>query len=102
MNMGKSSIIRVDVKPELLRWARKRAGRSTADLLKKFPKLELWESGEAKPTLKQLESFARTTYVPIGYLFLPEPPEEKLPIADLRTVGSTSPNLKTNLQEAAE
>ncbi len=81
-------MMRVEVKPELLRWARERAGRSTASLRKKFPKIELWERGEAMLTLKQLEGFAKAVFVPVGYLFLAEPPEEALPIPDLRTVGS--------------
>ncbi|MGQ0570976.1 MAG: DNA-binding protein, partial [Armatimonadota bacterium] len=77
---------RVTVKPELLRWARERASRSADSLLGRFPKIELWERGEALPTLKQLEGFARATFVPVGYLFLPEPPFEHTPIPDLRTV----------------
>ncbi len=49
---------RVAIKPDLLRWARERAGRSVESLAGKFPKLERWERGEVKPTLKQLEQFA--------------------------------------------
>ena len=79
-------MIRVDVKPELLRWACERAGLSPAALRRKFPKIDDWERGEAKPTLKQLEAFANTVRVPLGYLFLPEPPEERFPIPDLRTI----------------
>lgn len=79
---------RVTVNPELLVWARLRSGRSMEALERLFPKLELWENGELRPTLKQLEAFARATYVPIGYLFLDNPPEEQLPISDLRTMGS--------------
>lgn len=79
--------MRVEVKPELLRWARERAGRSLENLRKKFSHIESWERGEALPTLKQLEAFAKATYVPIGYLFLAEPPEEQVPIPDLRTMG---------------
>lgn len=93
---------RVPVKPELLRWARERAGRDVASLSKPFPSLEAWERGEVQPTLKQLERFARATHTPIGYLFLPEPPVERLPIPDLRTVageyaGRPSPDLLDTL-----
>ncbi len=78
---------RVNVQPALLRWARERSGRSIHELQRRFPKFNAWERGEILPTLKQLETFANTTYTPIGYLFLTEPPEEKLPITDFRTLG---------------
>jgi len=81
-------MIRVNVEPDLLRWARERANRTVEELGKKFPKLELWERGEARPTFKQLEAFAKAMYVPIGYLFLSKPPEEQLPIPDLRTIAN--------------
>lgn len=79
---------RVTVRPELLRWARERAGRGAESLRKRFEKLDLWERREAMPTLKQLESFAKAVSVPVGYLFLPEPPVEQTPIPDLRTIGN--------------
>lgn len=78
---------RVEVKGELLEWARNRARMTVDDLEAKFPHLNQWESGEKKPTLKQLESYATATRTPIGYFFLPEPPEERLPIPDFRTMG---------------
>lgn len=80
-------MIRVPVEPGLLRWARDRAGMDREDLTKKFSNLPEWESGEKQPTLKQLEKFARAVHVPFGYLFLTEPPDEPLPIADFRTVA---------------
>src|SRR3569832_1570270 len=83
-------MMRVDVKPELLRWARERAGFSLDELMGRFPKLDLWEVEEAKPTLKQLEKFAKATYTPIGFLFLPEPPVEQMPIPDFRTINNES------------
>ena len=79
---------RVTVKPEMLIWACKRSGQSMESMRKKFPKLERWGSGEASPTLKQLENFAKATHTPIGFLFLQEPPVEKVPIPDFRTVGN--------------
>lgn len=78
---------RVEVKPDLLRWARGRAGLSTAAMARRFPKLEAWESGELHPTLKQLESFAKATFTPVGFFFLDEPPVERVPIPDFRTVA---------------
>lgn len=79
---------RVPVEPELLRWALARAGLEAEDLRKKFPKLEAWELGEKRPTLKQLEKFAKATRVSVGHLFLREPPVEEIPVPDLRTVGN--------------
>ncbi len=89
---------RVAVKGELLRWARERSGRRPEALAEKVPRLSQWEQGESQPTLKQLENFARATFVPLGYLFLSEPPVEAVPIPDLRTVRNEgvarpSPNL---------
>ena len=79
---------RVAIKPQLLRWACERAGFDAADLEHKFPRLADWESGEAQPTLKQVEAFAKATYTPVGYLFLQEPPVEKVPIPDFRSMGN--------------
>ena len=81
---------RVPVNPGLLRWARERAGMVQEGLTAKFKKLSDWESGETQPTFKQLETFARTVHVPFGYLFLSEPPAERLPISDFRTVAETA------------
>src|SRR5437867_1947482 len=83
-----ASTIRVDVRPEMLRWARARAGLDVDALARRFPKLKAWEQGEASPTLKQLEKLAKATYAPIGYFFLQEPPVEHVPIPDFRTTDS--------------
>ena len=77
---------RVKVNSELLVWARERAGLEAADLEHRFPKINVWESEEVQPTIKQLEDFARAVHVPFGYLFLAAPPDEPLPIPDFRTM----------------
>ena len=81
---------RVAIQPNLLTWARERAGLSLDSLTNKFPKIAEWEAGELQPTLKQIENFSKSVHVPIGYLFLPEPPRESLPIPDFRTVSNRS------------
>lgn len=80
--------MRVQINPEMFRWARERAGKTIVELTHKFPKLMYWETGEVFPTLKQLENFAKATYLPVGYLFLQDPPEEIIPIPDFRTMGN--------------
>jgi Zn-dependent peptidase ImmA (M78 family) len=79
-------MMRVEVKPAVLQWAVERAGDRSEYLHRTFPHLAEWIEGQARPTFKQLEAFAKAAYVPFGYLFLPEPPEEKLPIPDFRTL----------------
>ena len=79
--------VRVPVRAELLAWARDRSRVPPEELGTKFPALEEWEAGTKQPTLKQLEKFAQATHTPIGFLFLPAPPEESLPVPDFRTIG---------------
>ncbi|EKD28798.1 MAG: hypothetical protein ACD_79C00201G0006 [uncultured bacterium] len=80
--------MRVEVKPKLLRWACERARIDIQALSVRFPQLMLWEKGETQPTLNQIEHFAKAVHVPVGYLFLNEPPVEQLPIPDFRTIGN--------------
>jgi Zn-dependent peptidase ImmA (M78 family)/transcriptional regulator with XRE-family HTH domain len=84
--------MRVQVRPELLRWARERAGLTLEALARRIPQLPAWEQGETLPTLKQMERFAKATYAPVGYLFLAEPPVESVPIPDFRTLASSRVN----------
>lgn len=70
----------------VLRWAAQRARLRDDIVVARFRKWPLWLSGEAQPTLKQLEDFARLTHTAIGYFFLPEPPTLTLPVPDFRTL----------------
>lgn len=79
--------VRVDVSPRLLAWARERSRVDADALVRRFPALPAWERAEKAPTLKQLEAFAQATHTPVGMLFLAEPPDERVPIPDYRTVG---------------
>jgi Zn-dependent peptidase ImmA (M78 family) len=86
--------MKTTLNPKLLRWARERAGLDVEELAKKVlggdgdpERVHSWEhTGEL--TYRQAELVAEKTHTPFGYLFLEEPPEEKLPIEDFRTVGS--------------
>ena len=98
---------RVAINPALIRWARERAGHAHEALAARFKKLPEWEAGETQPTLKQVEAFAHAVHVPVGYLFLSEPPEEPVPIPDFRTVAGRavlqpSPNLLDTIYACQE
>ena len=83
--------VRIDVKRRLLDWAITRSGKSVDDLSKNrtICNIRKWLSGESRPTLSQLETFANATFTPLGYLLLSDPPDEPMPIPYFRTLGKT-------------
>jgi Zn-dependent peptidase ImmA (M78 family) len=86
---------RVVVSERTLDWAVDRAGLTLADVERKFPEVRQWVAGKRQPTLRQLESLSKLTLTPLGFLFLKDPPEERLPVPYFRTLGgqaSTSPS----------
>ena len=78
------------INTDMLTWARVRSGISVPDFARRCgiseERLREWESGERKLTFNQAMRFAEKAHVPFGYLFLAKPPEEVLPIPDLRTL----------------
>jgi Zn-dependent peptidase ImmA (M78 family) len=81
--------MKICLQPTLLRWARERAGLSADALAKKMSvkpeRVTGWE-GNGELTFKQAQTLAKITHTPFGYLYLPEPPQETLPIPDFRTL----------------
>ncbi len=100
-------MVRASINPKLLRWARERAKMEQEALARRFKKLPQWETGHVQPTFKQLEDFARAVHVPLGYMFLSEPPDETVPIPDFRTfagqsVTRPSPHLLDTIYDCQE
>lgn len=100
--------MKVTLQPNLLTWARQRAGLGPEELAErigtKAERVRDWES-TGRLTFAQAEKLAHVTHTPFGYLFLPSPPAEALPIADFRTVagqpvGGPSPDLLDAIHEA--
>jgi Zn-dependent peptidase ImmA (M78 family) len=75
----------VEIKPALIEWAIRRAGHSVDMFVEEHPHVGKWINGEKGPTVNQLETFAKQVHVPFGFLFLPTPPQETLPIPYFRS-----------------
>lgn len=82
------SIAAVINNPEVLIWARTKAGYVIEDAAKKLSikadKLELWEKGEKTPSFKQLLKIAKLYKRPIGFFYLNKPPQDFKPLHDYR------------------
>ncbi|QQS29840.1 MAG: ImmA/IrrE family metallo-endopeptidase [Sphingobacteriales bacterium] len=89
----------LDISANMLTWAIARAGYDLHEFIGKVPNVQLWIKGEKKPTVKQLEDFSKKVYLPFGYLFLPNPPEEKLPIPFFRTNDPQATNVSVNVYD---
>lgn len=79
------------VNPEILRWARERAGYTVAEIAEAFTKdsseISRWEEGASVPTYIQLERLAYRFYKrPLALFFFPAPPEETDPKEEFRTL----------------
>ena len=78
--------------PKVLRWARERAGLDQRTLAKKVTgkptaeRVKQWEQ-TGMLTFAQAKKLAHATHTPEGFLYLKEPPDDRLPIPDFRTVG---------------
>jgi len=89
----------LNIKPNLIEWAISRAGYEKPEFFEKFPRAKSWLEEDRSPTLPQLRDFARKAHVPFGYLFLPEPPAETLPIPFFRTIGGKTDRIDVNLRD---
>lgn len=72
-----------NINKELIEWAIIRNGNSLEDFYAQNPMVESWIKGEKFPTVKQLENFTHKVHVPFGYMFLPQPPNETIPLSFL-------------------
>jgi Zn-dependent peptidase ImmA (M78 family) len=92
----------IDVKPNIITWAIARAGFELQEFASNFPNVLDWLDNKKRPTVKQLEKFSHKVHLPFGYLFLSEPPQEKLPIPFFRSnqlQGLVSTNVSVNVYD---
>ena len=63
------------INPRVLVWARQDSGWAREDVAKKLAikveRLESWESGEKKPTVRQVQNLAKFLHRPLSIFFSP-------------------------------
>lgn len=89
----------MNVNADMLSWAITRAGHDLLAFTEKFPRVKEWLEGAKNPTVKQLEEFSKKVHIPFGYLFLPEPPQERVPIPYFRTNGNRANRIHINVYD---
>lgn len=75
------------ITPEVLTWARQRAGYTLEAATEDFRRIAKWESGEGGPSYPQLEKLAEKFRVPVAVFFFPEPPTLPPIEESFRTLG---------------
>ena len=80
------------INPNNLKSARERAGLTASEVAQKLHQAETkileWEQGIKPITFTQAQEFAKAVYIPFGYLYLDNMPEqEDLTLTDFRTIG---------------
>jgi Zn-dependent peptidase ImmA (M78 family) len=89
----------INVNADILTWAIARAGFDLHEFIDKVPNVKKWIEGGKNPTVRQLEDFSKKVYIPFGYLFLPSPPIENLPIPFYRTEGAKTTTVNINIYD---
>ncbi len=90
---------RVHIPPRMITWAIDRAGYVVDEFAEMHPRVLQWLEEKKQPTVKQLEAFSNKVHLPFGYLFLPEPPVEQMPIPFFRTGRAKAAKVSLNVQE---
>lgn len=89
----------LDINTDILSWAIERAGYDVSEFEVEFPRVSDWIEQRKKPTVRQLEDFARQVHLPFGYLLLDEPPEEAVPIPFFRTNQNRTDKVGLNVYD---
>ena len=80
--------LQITLQPDVLRWARERAGIDPSELARKLnvsaERVVEWER-DGRISVAQADRLAQRTHTALGFLYLTEPPRDRLPIPDFRT-----------------
>jgi len=82
----------IDLSPAVLHWAASQSGGGLSDIAVRVSKKSAEKITAGQLTYPQVLKYAKLTGVPLGFLFLSEPPEQRrAPLADFRTLPDAHP-----------
>ncbi|NLN49635.1 MAG: ImmA/IrrE family metallo-endopeptidase [Clostridiales bacterium] len=90
---------RIEIKKEIYHWALEESQKEYEEIINKFPRIDDWINGDNNPTFKQLQGFADFLKIPLGYLFLKEPPKINIMEAEFRSINNQLPDMSKNLKD---
>ncbi|MCU0436035.1 MAG: ImmA/IrrE family metallo-endopeptidase [Bacteroidia bacterium] len=91
--------ITVNFNAKIIPWAIIRAGHNLHEFTSIHPEYKAWMEGTKNPTVKQLEAFAKKVHIPYGYLFLDQPPREKIPFPFFRNNKADTSFINVNVYD---
>ena len=90
---------RIKINRKIYSWAIKESRKDFEEIINKFENFESWISHEILPTFRQVEELANFLKVPLGYMFLDEPPKTDIIESEFRTVGNKIPQISKELKD---
>ena len=90
---------RIKVNKEIYIWAIKESRKSFEEIEDRFENIEAWMSQDILPTFRQVEDLANFLKVPLGYMFLDNPPKTDIIESEFRTVGNKIPEISKELKD---
>lgn len=90
---------RIEINEDVYIWAIKESGKEFEEILERFENIEAWISKDILPTFRQVEELANFLKVPLGYMFLDEPPKTDIIESEFRTVGNKMPEISKELKD---
>ena len=90
---------KVSVKKEIYEWAIKESQKDFEEIEDRFANVRDWILQNSSPTFRQIQSLANFLKVPLGYMFLDQPPQKNIIKSEFRSIGSKVPSISKNLQD---
>ncbi len=90
---------RIEINKEIYMWAIRESQINYDEIKLRFDKIDAWISQESLPTFRQVERLANFLKVPLGYMFLDEPPKKDVIQSEFRTIGNKLPGISKELKD---